>query len=155
MRGIKMHKIKQTQHGFHGTPLYRVWAGMVKRCEDVKCKGYKYYGGRGITLHKKWRDNAGLFCLWALDNGYKKGLEIDRIDNDGDYAPDNCRFVTHRQNCQTGRRVLFKNNKTGMTGVSLSEYGTFRVYQQVDGKQKYIGVYKTLEEAKKVRMSLC
>ncbi len=100
MGGIKMRKIKQTQHGFHGTPLYGIWAGIVKRCEGVNSQNYKYYGGRGIKICKQWRENAGEFCKWAISNGYEDGLEIDRIDNDGDYNPQNCHFITHAENLE-------------------------------------------------------
>ncbi len=77
--------------------LYATWQSMKKRCSNPKCKAYKYYGGRGITVCKIWRDSFQTFFNWAKDK-HKRGLEIDRINNDGNYEPSNCRFVTRLEN---------------------------------------------------------
>lgn len=140
----------QKRHGFGGTHVYKIWGGIVKRCENPKCQNYKWYGAKGITVCDEWRLKPESFCTWALANGYKKGLHIDRIDNKGNYEPSNCRFVTAWENTKSGRRK-WSNNKTGFTGVSISKHGTFEVYVTVDKKQKYIGVRKTIEDAVKLR----
>ena len=98
-------------------PLYSVRYGMIERCENTKSVGYKNYGGRGIKVCKKWRnDETGLqnFTIWAKNNGYKKGLELDRIDNDGNYKPLNCRFVTRVQQSRNKRtNLMFNHPVTG------------------------------------------
>ena len=78
-------------------PLLKIYDGMQRRCYDATNHAYPRYGGRGIKIAKVWQKRKA-FLKWALDNGYKKGLTIDRIDNDGDYEPTNCRFVTRSYN---------------------------------------------------------
>lgn len=84
------------------TRLHRVWRGMHERCTYQNHKSYAYYGGRGIAVCEEWNDFA-VFEEWALANGYREGLKLDRKDNDGPYAPKNCRFVTHEVNCNNTR----------------------------------------------------
>ena len=69
----------------------------MHRCENPKREKYKIYGGRGISVCEEWR-NPVAFMDWAYSNGYAPGLQLDRIDNDGNYCPENCRFVTPSQN---------------------------------------------------------
>ena len=83
-------------------PLYRVWTGMKTRCTNSNESSYKNYGGRGIAVCDEWQEFEP-FMEWALTNGYKHGLEIDREDNDGDYTPENCRFVTSAMNARNKR----------------------------------------------------
>uniref|UniRef100_A0A6M3LHT2 Uncharacterized protein n=1 Tax=viral metagenome TaxID=1070528 RepID=A0A6M3LHT2_9ZZZZ len=78
-------------------PIINVWMGMKRRCYNPSRKDYKRYGGRGIIVCQEWLDYK-TFEKWALANGYRKGLTIDRIDNDGDYEPSNCRFITRAEN---------------------------------------------------------
>ncbi len=84
--------------------LSQMWKNMNQRCYYSKDKSYKYYGGRGIRVCKEWKTNKLSFYEWAMNNKYKRGLEIDRIDNDGGYYPENCRFVTHKVNNQNRRK---------------------------------------------------
>lgn len=95
---------KQTKHGLRGHSLYSVWKGIKKRCHNEKEKCYEYYGGRGIKVCNEWDIDFRTFYDWALTNGYKKELEIDRIDNNGNYEPKNCHFVTHAENCRNRRK---------------------------------------------------
>ena len=80
----------RVKHGGSSDPLYSVWTHMNERCN---AQHFQRYGGRGISVCPVWKYEFTTFRAWALANGWKRGLEIDRINNDGNYAPDNCRFV--------------------------------------------------------------
>lgn len=131
----------------HGTRLYGIWSSMVKRCECPTSSNFKYYGGRGIAVCESWRNNPKAFFDWALGNGYSDELCIDRKDVNGNYCPENCQWITHRENCLSGKRRIRHDNKTGVSGVCPTKHGTFELYITILGKQKYIGAFKTIEEA--------
>lgn len=86
------------RHKMH--PLYTIWRGLLIRCYHPQRKDYQRYGNRGIQVCNTWRDDAGVFIDWALANGWREGLQIDRIDNNGNYEPGNCRFVTLIENAR-------------------------------------------------------
>lgn len=94
------------KHGEFGTKLYAVWSNMIQRCINPNYPRYKNYGGRGIEVCDEWRDYAK-FSKWAKENGYDQKLQIDRINNNGNYCPDNCRFVTARDNCYNRRSTVY------------------------------------------------
>lgn len=100
-----MAKIK---HGLSGHPLYGVWHGMKSRCNNSNNYNWKHYGKRGIDICDQWSNNLIAFVEWALANGWKKGLQIDRKDNNGNYNPDNCRFVTAKVNMNNKRKSKYK-----------------------------------------------
>lgn len=86
--------------------LYEVWLTMKNRCENPNRPKYKDYGARGIVVCEEWH-NAENFCKWALENGYEEGLQIDRIDNEGNYEPSNCRWVTPKDNSRNRRNTVY------------------------------------------------
>lgn len=113
---------KFRKHGLINTTLYNTWLNMRDRCRNKKSPSYKNYGARGIDVCAEW-DDYKKFYEWALNNGYKKSLTIDRIDNDKGYYPENCRWATK----ETQANNTTKNVRTEIDGVerTLSEHARF------------------------------
>lgn len=102
-RSKESMKKTMTSHGMSGSKLYLVWCRMKSRCYCEGATSYRHYGGRGISVCDEWRNSFEAFAAWAMSNGWSELLELDRRDVNGDYAPCNCRFVTHRENAQNTR----------------------------------------------------
>lgn len=94
------------KHGFRRHPLYHTWDNMLSRCRNRDDPNFKNYGARGIGVYRLW-DDINTFMEWALNNGWEKGLQLDRINNDGNYEPKNCRFVTQQENANNRRNNRF------------------------------------------------
>lgn len=92
------NKANSFKHGLTGTRLFNIWRHIISRCEYSNNKDYKYYGERGISICQEWRKDFKVFYKWALVNGYKDDLTIDRIDNDRGYSSDNCQWITQSEN---------------------------------------------------------
>lgn len=84
---------------------HRVWKTMMTRCYNPNNISYQWYGGRGIRVCDEWRNSSRAFVAWAIKAGYRPGLELDRLNNEGPYSPRNCRFVTRRENNLNTRRT--------------------------------------------------
>jgi hypothetical protein len=94
---------EKSANAVRNTRLYKCWSGIKGRCFNANSKAYAWYGARGITMCDEWARSFPAFKKWSVENGYSDSLEIDRIDNNGNYCPDNCRWVTHKVNCNNRR----------------------------------------------------
>lgn len=102
------------KHGREPKKLYYVWHHMKDRCFNPNNKRYHHYGGRGITVCDEWRSDFVAFREWSLANGYREGLTIDRIDNNGNYQPENCRWITNfeQQSNKSNNRFITAHGET-------------------------------------------
>lgn len=93
--------------------IYKRYQNIKKRCYNEKCNSYKNYGGRGIKICRKWLGKNGFvnFLNWALENGYSPELQIDRIDNNKGYSPENCRWVDRKTNMKNRRNSITINGE--------------------------------------------
>lgn len=125
-----------TKHNYSNDPVlchvYHVWKSIKGRCRRKTDKRYHRYGGRGISICSEWEDPVN-FVNWAIANGYRRGLTLDRIDNDGNYCPENCRFISIREN----------NRNSSNTHLTMSDIASIRAeyktgnFKQVDIACKY------------------
>jgi hypothetical protein len=131
-------------HGLSNTRLSGIWGSIKSRTLNPKYKDYKDYGGRGITICEEWLDIHN-FYNWAMSNGYSDDLTIDRINNDGNYEPSNCRWAT--KTMQNRNQRIQKNNTSGYKGVSHHKRdGKYQAQISVNKKSIYLGLYPTAEE---------
>lgn len=96
------------KHGETHTRLYNIWVTMRQRCNNKNDKHYHRYGGRGIKVCDEWQHDYPAFRDWARSHGYDDTLSIDRIDNDGNYCPENCQWITISENSM---KVAFDRRK--------------------------------------------
>lgn len=100
-------------HGETKTRLYNIWRGIKKRCLLPNDTSYEWYGAKGITICDEWLESYEVFREWALKNGYEDNLSIDRVDNNGNYEPSNCRWITMKEQ---------ENNRTNNVVVEFRGY---------------------------------
>lgn len=105
-RKISSEQKVATTHGLRYHPIYPIWKSIKQRCLNKKHKQFFNYGGRGITICKEWASDPKCFIEWCINNGWQKGLDIDRENNDGNYEPNNCRFVTSEVNGNNKRNNI-------------------------------------------------
>lgn len=113
-------KKRNTIHGLTNHVLHGSWCKIIERCYTISSHAYKDYGGRGIKVCTDWLTDFKKFYDWSIANGWNENVDIDRINNDGDYEPSNCRYVHPRINCYN-RRVTVKYEYNGkmLTGLDF------------------------------------
>lgn len=127
-----------SKHKQSYSKLYKVWNAMKTRCYNRNFMYYCNYGGRGIKICDEWKDFIN-FYNWAIQNGYKEGLTIDRINNDDDYKPNNCRWITRKQqNNNMRKNILIEyNGKKQTISEWANEYNLSRVALYYRLKRKW------------------
>lgn len=123
-----MAKFKKTHGMSQSNPIYKRWGLMKSRCNNPNATGYDRYGGRGIKVCDEWNNSFITFYEWAIANGFRSDLSLDRIDNNKGYSPDNCRWVTRSQQARNVRRnhMITYNGKTQCIGKWSEETGIRR-----------------------------
>lgn len=134
---------RATRHGRSRSRIYKIWCGIVQRCENPNNSGYANYGGRGVEICQEWRKSPNAFCEWALANGYGDNLSIDRIDVNGNYCPENCRWADKTTQNRNQRQ---RKDHADYSGVR-KQNNKYTARIGINGKSVYLGVYDTAEEA--------
>lgn len=126
------------KHGYAKSKLYRVWTGIKERCFRDGHINSNRYKGRGIKMCDRWKNSFTSFKNWALQNGWKEGLQIDRINNNGHYTPSNCRFVTNIVNANNKEStiLIFYNGKKTPIQFILKEKKISNHYRTIYGRLK-------------------
>lgn len=117
------------KHGLFGTRIYKAWDSMKRRCYAKNASQYDHYGERGIIVCDEWKNDFMSFYQWAIANGYKDNLTLDRIDVNGNYEPQNCRWVTRKEQSNNKRNTVYLEYNgikhsigewSSITGISTS-----------------------------------
>lgn len=138
------YKHGQSLNGTH-TRLWGIWQGMLVRTTNPRHKDYKYYGAKGISVCKEWK-NSVTFFKWSIENGYTDKLTIDRIEGDKNYCPENCRWITQRDN-------IMNREQRDDCGIYNNNHGYFIVISR-HSIRHYGGFNKDIEIARKLRDEL-
>lgn len=141
-------------HGLRYTRLYNIWSNMKSRCNNPKHTYYKNYGGRGITICQEWQNDFQSFYNWAMANGYREKLTIDRIDTNGNYEPSNCQWASRKaqQNNRRYNHIITYNGESHsisewsrITGINKGAlysriyrgWSLEKTFSFVDGRRSY------------------
>jgi hypothetical protein len=130
-------------HGDTGTRLYRIWKSMKCRCNDKNHPSFKNYGARGIRICEEWQESYTTFKKWAISNGYAEDLELERVDVNQGYSPENCKWITHHEQTMNRRDTLYITTSSGtmklrefcaINGINLNTVNTWRHLDVLEGK---------------------
>ena len=151
---LKRNQKTSLIHGLSKERIHKEWRGMLHRCKNPSASHYENYGGRGIDVCEEWKYDFMAFYEWSMKNGYSDDLTLDRKDNDNGYSPDNCRWVTHIENCHNrGKRKDCKSSHSGVRKtVFQSGNAKYRATICVNYKKINLGFFDTEEEAVKARI---
>ena len=135
----KNNKIN-VKHGLARHPIYYIWKGIRQRCHNKNNPHYPKYGGRGISVCEEWRNDFMSFYEWVVSNGWRSDLQIDRIDNDGDYHPLNCRITTRVINVRN-RRTTLKYEYNGVVKTLYEWAQDFNInYKCLHNRVRYLNI---------------
>jgi hypothetical protein len=133
------------KHGKRYTRLYNIWRDMIRRCENETRYAHEYYHDKGITVYTEWRKNFNSFFEWSVNNGYSDDLTIDRINTNGNYEPDNCRWVTMKVqgNNKSNNHLISFNNETH----TLSEWGNITGIKPLTIRARIMNYHWSIKDA--------
>lgn len=147
----KINLTANHSHKMSGTRIYRIWQGLKGRCENENNPRYDRYGARGIKVCEEWDKSFESFYEWSMKNGYSEDLSIDRIDNDGDYSPRNCKWSTNEEQCNNRSTCIYmtigNETKTLMQWCEIFNIDYKMVYARYK-RDPFIGIEKLFRKGR-------
>lgn len=152
---VKSCGCQRGTHNLRDHPLYTIWANIKQRCYTVSSASYKNYGGRGISVCDEWRQNFKAFYDWSLNNGWLPGLSIERVNNDGNYCPENCKWIplvsqaeNKRSNCKiTVKGKTYPTVQSACKDLNILASRAYTRFHWHKGKYSYEEIiYQILEK---------
>lgn len=138
------------KHGLTGTRIYKTWSNMKQRCHNPNASKYNSYGGKGITVCEEWRNNFKAFYNWSMENGYNDNLTIDIIDSSKGYSPDNCRWITIKEN-QEKIGGISKNSKGSRADYFKERRKKTRNFSVEVDREKFDSLEEKLSKEEKTK----